>query len=49
MIAGGCLPASERLADFYADVHLRKLLAYNPEWVWTQIETVPLQDGFLNK
>lgn len=29
--------------------HFRKLLAYNPEWVWTQVEAIPLQDGFLNK
>lgn len=29
--------------------HLRKLLAYNPDWVWTQIEAIPLLDGFLNK
>lgn len=29
--------------------HFRKLLAYNPEWVWTQIEAIPLLDGFLNK
>ena len=25
------------------------LLADNPEWVWTQIEGIPLEDGFLNK
>jgi hypothetical protein len=29
--------------------YFRKLLANNPEWVWTQIEAIPLQDGFLNK
>lgn len=29
--------------------HFRKLLAYNPEWVWTQIEAIPMLDGFLNK
>jgi SnoaL-like domain len=29
--------------------YFRKLLAYNPEWVWTQIEGIPMQDGFLNK
>ncbi|MCL1635175.1 nuclear transport factor 2 family protein [Luteimonas sp. SX5] len=29
--------------------HFRKLLAYNPEWVWTLVEPIPLQDGFLNK
>ncbi len=25
------------------------LLSYNPEWVWTQLEGIPLEDGFLNK
>lgn len=29
--------------------YFKKLLAYNPEWVWTQIEGIPLEDGFLNK
>lgn len=29
--------------------YFRKLLAYNPEWVWTQIEGIPMEDGFLNK
>lgn len=29
--------------------YFRKLLAYNPDWVWTQIEGIPLEDGFLNK
>jgi hypothetical protein len=29
--------------------YFRKLLAYNPEWVWTHLEGVPLEDGFLNK
>jgi hypothetical protein len=29
--------------------YLRKLLANNPDWVWTQLEAIPLQDGFLNK
>jgi steroid delta-isomerase-like uncharacterized protein len=29
--------------------YFRKLLASNPDWVWTQIEAIPLQDGFLNK
>jgi hypothetical protein len=29
--------------------YFRKLLAYNPEWVWTQIEGIPMQNGFLNK
>ncbi len=26
-----------------------RLLSYNPDWVWTQIEGIPLEDGFLNK
>src|SRR5512145_1221117 len=29
--------------------YFRKLLAVNPDWVWTQIECIPLEDGFLNK
>ena len=29
--------------------HFRKLLANNPNWVWSQIEGIPLEDGFLNK
>ena len=29
--------------------YFRKLLAYNPNWVWTQIEGIPLEHGFLNK
>ena len=29
--------------------YFRKLLAYNPEWVWSQIEGIPLENGFLNK
>lgn len=29
--------------------YFRKLLAQNPNWVWTQIEGIPLEDGFLNK
>mgnify|MGYP000982667463 FL=1 len=29
--------------------YYRKLLANNPNWVWTQIEGIPLEDGFLNK
>jgi SnoaL-like domain len=30
-------------------VHFRKLLGYNPKWVWSQIEAIPMEDGFLNK
>ncbi len=29
--------------------HFRKLLAQNPDWIWTQIEAIPMEDGFLNK
>jgi hypothetical protein len=29
--------------------YFRKLLAFNPDWVWTQIEPIPMEDGFLNK
>jgi hypothetical protein len=29
--------------------HFRKLLANNPNWVWSQLEGIPLEDGFLNK
>jgi len=29
--------------------YFKKLLAYNPQWVWSQIEGIPLEDGFLNK
>lgn len=29
--------------------YFKKLLAYNPDWVWSQIEGIPLENGFLNK
>ncbi len=29
--------------------YFRKLLAQNPDWVWTQIEAIPMEEGFLNK
>jgi hypothetical protein len=29
--------------------YFQKLLARYPDWVWTQIEAIPLEDGFLNK
>ncbi len=29
--------------------YFRKLLAQNPGWIWTQIEGIPLEGGFLNK
>ena len=34
-------------ADLLA--YFRKLLAANPHWIWTQIEGIPMEDGFLNK
>ena len=42
-IPGGVKGKSQLLAYF------RKLLASNPAWVWSQIEGIPLEDGFLNK
>ena len=30
-------------------VYFTKLLSHNPEWVWSQIEGIPLEGGFLNK
>jgi len=29
--------------------YFKKLLAQNPGWIWTQIEPIPMEDGFLNK
>ena len=29
--------------------YFRKLLAYNPNWVWSQVEGIPMEGGFLNK
>jgi hypothetical protein len=29
--------------------YLSRLLANNPDWVWTHESSIPLQDGFLNK
>ncbi|MBW2560313.1 MAG: nuclear transport factor 2 family protein [Deltaproteobacteria bacterium] len=29
--------------------YFKKLLSDNPEWVWTQIEGIPMEGGFLNK
>lgn len=29
--------------------YFRKLLGHNPNWVWTQTEAIPMEDGFLNK
>jgi len=29
--------------------YFTKLLAQNPEWVWKQIEGIPMDKGFLNK
>ena len=29
--------------------YFRKLLARNPEWVWTHTGSIPIEDGFLNR
>lgn len=29
--------------------YFHKFLAHNPNWVWRQIEGIPLEEGFLNK
>jgi len=29
--------------------YFQKLLNQNPYWIWTQIEPIPLEGGFLNK
>jgi len=29
--------------------YFQKLLAQNPDWVWAQIEAIPMEGGFLNK
>jgi hypothetical protein len=29
--------------------YFQRLLGYNPNWVWSHIEGIPLEDGFLNK
>ena len=29
--------------------YFRKLLAQNPDWVWSQIEAIPMEGGFLNR
>ena len=42
-IPAGARGKAELLAYF------RKLLAHNPNWVWTQLEAIPLEGGFLNK
>jgi len=49
----------ELLVSFYSEngvkgktellTYFRKLLANNPNWIWSQIEGIPLADGFLNK
>jgi hypothetical protein len=42
-IPGGVKGKSELLKYF------RKLLANNPNWIWAQIEGIPMEDGFVNK
>jgi hypothetical protein len=29
--------------------YFRRLLSQNPDWVWRQIEPIPMEGGFLNK
>jgi hypothetical protein len=29
--------------------YFRRLLSQNPDWIWTQIEPIPMEGGFLNK
>ncbi|MEA3470516.1 MAG: nuclear transport factor 2 family protein [Thermodesulfobacteriota bacterium] len=43
VIPGGVRGKDQLIAYF------RKLLAQNPDWVWTQIEPIPMEGGFLNK
>jgi len=38
------LQGKEKLITYF-----QKLLSQNPEWIWTQIEGIPMEDGFLNK
>ena len=42
-IPGGVKGKSRLLGYF------RNLLAHNPNWVWSQIEAIAMEDGFLNK
>ena len=30
-------------------LYFKKLLSQNPSWIWTQIEPIPMEGGFLNK
>jgi len=42
-ITSGVNGKTELLAYF------KKLLSQNPAWIWTQIEPIPMEGGFLNK
>jgi hypothetical protein len=42
-IPGGVQGKKKILAYF------QRLLAQNPEWIWTQLEGIPMKSGFLNK
>jgi steroid delta-isomerase-like uncharacterized protein len=42
------MPAGVRGRDKLL-AYFRKLLGQNPDWVWTQIEGLPMEGGFLNK
>jgi hypothetical protein len=35
---------SDALLDYFT-----RLLALNPEWVWTHTGSIPMRDGFLNR
>lgn len=42
-IPSGAKGKAELLAYF------KKLLSQNPDWIWKQIEPIPMEGGFLNK
>jgi len=41
-------PAGIRGKDQLA-AYFTKVLGHNPTWVWTQVEPIPLEDGFMNR
>ncbi|MEI6305595.1 MAG: nuclear transport factor 2 family protein [Deltaproteobacteria bacterium] len=38
------IKGKEKLTAYFT-----KVVGHNPTWVWTQLEPMPLQDGFMNK
>jgi hypothetical protein len=38
------IKGKEALFTYFTNV-----LSHNPTWVWTQVEPIPIEDGFLNK